>query len=98
MLGRGTRLCPDLIGPEKNKQFFYIFDYCQNLEFFSQNPEATDGAPGESLGKRLFKARVELIAALDKDLGSGNKEEKKTELRRETAEFLRSQVAAMNVN
>jgi type I restriction enzyme R subunit len=98
MVGRGTRLRPGLFGPGNDKQCFYIFDYCQNLEFFSQNPETTDGATGESLGKRLFKARVELIAALDKDLSIGNKEEKKTELRQETAEFLRSQVAAMNVN
>ncbi len=56
MVGRGTRLCPDLFGPGKPKEHFYLFDYCQNLEFFSQNP-ATDGALGESLGKRLFKAR-----------------------------------------
>ena len=98
MVGRGTRLRPSLFGPGRDKQFFYIFDYCQNLEFFSQSPETADEAPGEPLGKRLFKARVELIAALDKDLGSGNKEETKTELRQETAEFLRSQVAAMNVN
>jgi len=44
MVGRGTRLCPDLFAPGKHKEFFYIFDYCQNLEFFSQNPEMTDGA------------------------------------------------------
>ncbi len=31
MLGRGTRLCPDLFGLGENKQFFYLFDYCQNL-------------------------------------------------------------------
>jgi len=43
MVGRGTRLCPDLFGPENDKQFFYLFDYCQNLEYFSQNPETTDG-------------------------------------------------------
>ena len=65
MLGRGTRLCPDLFGPGKDKQFFYVFDYCQNLEFFKQNPEATEGGLGESLGKRLFKARLELIGQLD---------------------------------
>ena len=94
MVGRGTRLCPDLLGPGKNKEFFYIFDYCQNLEFFSHNPETTDGAAGESLGKRLFKARVELISVLDK--GQGNEHE--NQLRQDTAEFLRSQVAAMNVN
>ena len=37
MVGRGTRLCPDLFGPGQDKEFFYLFDYCQNLEFFSQN-------------------------------------------------------------
>jgi type I restriction enzyme R subunit len=98
MVGRGTRLCPGLFGPGRDKQCFYIFDDCQNLEFFGENPETTDGAAGEALGKRLFKARVELITALDKDLAGGNKEEKKADLRQETAEFLRSQVAAMNVN
>ena len=43
-----------------------ILDYCQNLEYFSQNPATTDGALGESLGKRLFKARLELISELDR--------------------------------
>jgi type I restriction enzyme R subunit len=61
MVGRGTRLRKDLFGPGKDKEFFYILDYCENLEFFSQNPETTDGALGESLGKRLFKTRLELI-------------------------------------
>lgn len=98
MVGRGTRLCPNLFGPNKNKEFFYVFDYCQNLEFFSQNPETTDGAGGEALGKRLFKARVELISALDTDKNARGEQEKEADLRQETAEVLRSQVAAMNLN
>jgi type I restriction enzyme R subunit len=68
MVGRGTRLCPDLLGPGQHKQFFYLFDYCQNLEFFNQNLETTDGALGEALGTRLFKARLELISELDRKL------------------------------
>lgn len=68
MVGRGTRLCPNLFEPGKDKQFFYLFDYCQNLEFFSQNPETTDCAPGDTLGTRLFKTRLELITELDKKL------------------------------
>lgn len=36
MIGRGTRLCPYLIdGKDKNK--FYIFDFCGNFEFFRMN-------------------------------------------------------------
>src|SRR3954470_201969 len=69
MLGRGTRLRPDLFGPGQDKRFFYIFDYCQNLEFFSQNPPVSEGSVAESLGTRLFRARVELVAALDVRLG-----------------------------
>ena len=64
MIGRGTRLCPDLYAPGQDKHFFYILDYCQNLEYFRQNPEATAGAAGDSLDARLFKIRVELISAL----------------------------------
>ena len=108
MLGRGTRLCPDLFGPGKNKQFFYLFDYCQNLEYFSQNPETTDGALGESLGKRLFKRRLEAIGELDKKLGASATalleptpvfEEPKTdaEMRLAVAEMLHGEVAAMNL-
>ena len=36
MIGRGTRLCPELIdGADKSK--FYIFDFCGNFEFFRMN-------------------------------------------------------------
>src|SRR6266851_1893380 len=66
MVGRGTRLCPDLFGPGKDKAFFYLFDYCQNLEFFSQKMPTTEGALAASLGKRLFLARLDLIGTLDR--------------------------------
>ena len=62
MVGRGTRLCPDLFGPGKDKEFFYVFDYCQNLEFFSQNPETTDGA----LGRVARQAAVQDPAGTDR--------------------------------
>jgi type I restriction enzyme, R subunit len=65
MLGRGTRLCPDLFEPGQDKDSFQLFDYCGNLEFFSQNPETTEGSAGESLGKRLFVTRLELVEELD---------------------------------
>ena len=34
MVGRGTRLCPDLFGPGADKQEFFIFDYCDNIDQF----------------------------------------------------------------
>ena len=65
MIGRGTRLCPDLFGPGRHKEFFYIFDCCRNFEFFNQNPDVTEGAGADSLAKRLFAARVELVGEVD---------------------------------
>ena len=104
MVGRGTRLCPDLYRPGQDKQFFYLFDYCQNLEFFSQNPDVSDGALVESLGKKLFKKRLALIRALDTRQATGtsatkSKDEGVTEaaIRHDTAAFLCGQVAGMNV-
>jgi type I restriction enzyme R subunit len=90
-------LRPDLFGLGRDKKFFYIFDYCQNLEFFSQNPDTTSGAAGESLTKKLFANRVELIAELDKQRNK-DAEGKQPELRVEVAERLRKEVEAMNVN
>jgi type I restriction enzyme R subunit len=65
MIGRGTRLKRDLFGPGRHKEFFYVFDYCQNFEFFNQNPEVADATPADSLSKRLFADRVELIGEID---------------------------------
>src|SRR5207302_2860820 len=66
MLGRGTRLCPDLFGPGQDKQFFYIFDYCGNLEFFGLGFAAPEAPLAEPISKRIFKARLNLIEAVDK--------------------------------
>lgn len=98
MVGRGTRLCPDLFGPGQHKQCFYIFDLCQNLEFFSQEIDAPEGKTSPSLGKRLFKARTELIVGLDKALGNRRAEGDTAEwaLRDATAGLLRDQVAGMS--
>jgi len=69
MIGRGTRLCPDLFGPARDKEFFTIFDWCRNFEFFNENPEVTEGAGADSLAKRLFTARVTLVSELDSGHG-----------------------------
>src|SRR5207244_170183 len=111
MVGRGTRLCPNLFGPGQHKQSFYIFDYCQNLEYFSQNLETTEGALGESLGKRLFTARLELVGELDQRVtpsASGaavrmseaiyGDPKTEMEVRRATGELLHREVAAMNLD
>src|SRR5258708_11674476 len=68
MVGRGTRLRPDLFGPGKDKEAFYLFDYCDNLAFFNQDVAATEGVTAESLAARLFTRRLDLIGALDRSV------------------------------
>lgn len=112
MIGRGTRLCPDLLGPGQDKPFFYLFDYCQNLEYFSQNTAMTDGALGDSLSKRLFNARLDLIAEIDRKFAMSDNcgniikdsqakicdPKTEQELRTSIADLLRRQVASMNLD
>ncbi|PPJ64198.1 DEAD/DEAH box helicase family protein [Cuspidothrix issatschenkoi] len=106
MLGRGTRRCADLFGMGQDKQFFYVFDYCQNLEFFQHNPETTDAPIGKSLSKQLFSKRLELIAELDQKIvdnpaisenpTSAKEPKTNAELRHQIANLLYTEVAAMN--
>lgn len=64
MIGRGTRLCEDLFGVSIDKEFFYIFDFCANFEFFRVKPNGVDADRAESLTERLFKLKVDLIKEL----------------------------------
>ncbi len=101
MVGRGTRLCPDLFAPGQDKQFFYIFDYCQNSEFFSQDVEGTEGSLAASLAKKLFTARLELLHELDRLLVNGGEPssmESHSALRGTISKLLHDLVAAMNLN
>jgi type I restriction enzyme, R subunit len=66
MIGRGTRLCKNLFGPEQNKEHFRIFDFCFNFDYFRENPNGIEGGGGEALGTRLFKSRVQLLASIQK--------------------------------
>jgi type I restriction enzyme R subunit len=66
MIGRGTRLCPKLFGPEQDKEHFRIFDFCFNFDYFRENPDGIEATGSESLGTRLFKSRTRLLAAVQR--------------------------------
>ncbi len=65
MVGRGTRTCKDLFGPGRDKECFWIFDLCQNLEFFLGQSGADSTAAPETLSTRLFRSRLALIETID---------------------------------
>lgn len=60
MLGRGTRLYEDLFGPGQDKTTFRVFDYCQNFEFFGQNPQGAPDSASKPLSRQVFEKRIEL--------------------------------------
>jgi type I restriction enzyme R subunit len=60
MKGRGTRLSPDLFGEGKDKEGFYIFDWCRNLEFFEDKNNGESATTTMSLTERLFGLRAEI--------------------------------------
>jgi type I restriction enzyme R subunit len=62
MIGRGTRLCPDLFGPGNDKWDFRVFDFCFNFDFFRENPDGIEARDGLPLGTRLFRSRVQLLS------------------------------------
>jgi type I restriction enzyme R subunit len=92
MIGRGTRLCPALFGPDDDKQDFRVFDFCFNFDFFREKPEGINASDSAPLGTRLFRARVRLLGhvqthpELDPDAA----------LRGELTEGLHGEVAAMH--
>ena len=63
MIGRGTRLCPGLFGPGRDKSIFRIFDHWSNFEFFEQNKPEAEPSGSTSLMQRVFNARLELATA-----------------------------------
>jgi type I restriction enzyme R subunit len=95
MVGRGTRLCPDLFGPGQHKECFWIFDCCQNLEFFLGQGGSDRATPPESLSARLFRVRLALVAGVDELLTAADDRSAELQpLREALAETLRRHVAA----
>ncbi|MGV2803411.1 DUF4145 domain-containing protein [Clostridium perfringens] len=64
MIGRGTRLCPDLLGVGQGKEEFLIFDFCNNFEFFRVNPKGFEGNNVETLTEKLFNIKTALVKEL----------------------------------
>ncbi|TKJ19921.1 DEAD/DEAH box helicase family protein [Blastococcus sp. CCUG 61487] len=105
MIGRGTRLRPDLYGPDIPKTEFLVLDVCGNLEFFGAGLTGTAGSVQKSLTQRLFEARLGLVAGLDARLGPdvalpevGEGEQTEPGLRVDLAWAMHDVVLGMNVH
>lgn len=87
MIGRGTRLRPDLFGPGRDKSEFIVFDVCGNIEYFNQElPEASTSRP-RGVSERLVTERFTLLGLLG---------EADADLRASLITWLGARVAGMN--
>jgi len=64
MIGRGTRLCKDLFGRGVDKEYFTIFDYLGNFEYFNVEQNKDKEQEQKSLSRRLFEVRSKILAEL----------------------------------
>ena len=94
MIGRGTRLCPNIFGDGKDKQEFLIFDYCGNFEYFSKHPNGMESTPSPSLNERLFSLRMDMAVILQ-EADYQTKEFTKT-LCEQLKDGLHAQVSTLN--
>ena len=98
MIGRGTRLCPDLACVDENgayigKKYFYIFDYCGNFEFFKEHTAEIPGGEVKSLTENIFCRQIQLIAALQSsNFAVDNYQSFRTQL----VDTCHAQIAALN--
>ncbi|WP_200302646.1 DEAD/DEAH box helicase family protein [Streptomyces adelaidensis] len=71
MIGRGTRLRPALYGPDPenpdhNKQNFFVFDFCGNIDFFNSQMDRSEGRKAATLTEQLLQRQLDLVRVLDK--------------------------------
>ena len=58
MIGRGTRLKPDLFGPGKDKSIFRIFDHWGNFERFEMGYRPAEPTQSKPLLQLVFEERI----------------------------------------
>lgn len=64
MIGRGTRLCPDLLGEGIDKERFLIFDFCNNFEYFGVNKGDEKSGVQETLCEKIYNTKAQIAREL----------------------------------
>ena len=58
MIGRGTRLCKDLLGPGEHKSIFRIFDHWKNFERFEMGYRASKAGARQVADATRFRREI----------------------------------------
>lgn len=64
MIGRGTRLCSNLMGEGFDKERFLIFDFCNNFEYFRVNKNGAESGVVESLSEKIYNTKAQIAREL----------------------------------
>lgn len=94
MIGRGTRLCPNLLGEGLDKEKFLIFDFCNNFEYFRVNKNGAENGITESLSEKIYNTKAQIARELQAPVYRGNKPY--MEYRVELADQLHHAVVELN--
>ena len=94
MIGRGTRLSPNIFGDSKDKECFYIFDWCRNFEYFDKNPNGKASKESISLTERIFGLRADIAFHLQHQ--RFQEDEYCREFHNELKSILKEQVMALS--
>ncbi|WP_430972972.1 DEAD/DEAH box helicase family protein [Sunxiuqinia rutila] len=95
MIGRGTRLCPNLIAPGVDKTQFNVFDFCRNFSFFNENETGIEPSNYDSVSARIFKNILSIAEAFRSEPYLDNYHQK---IRTELLDWLHGRTVALNKN
>ena len=94
MIGRGTRLCKNLLGKEQDKEKFLILDFCGNFDYFRVNTNGQDNGKQVGLTERIFNTQVEICRCLQ--AGEYTQQKEYIDFRQNLVEMLCHEVICLN--
>ncbi|MFZ4549452.1 MAG: DEAD/DEAH box helicase family protein, partial [Bacteroidales bacterium] len=96
MIGRGTRLSEGIFGEDQDKKEFYIFDFCENFDYFDKNPNGAEATTTQSLTEKIFNIKADL--AFELQALKFQEDEFAREYLLQTKNELRLQIADLNTH
>ena len=94
VIGRGTRLCKNLLGKGQDKDKFLILDFCGNFDYFRVNTNGQDNGKQVGLTERIFYTQVEICSCLQ--AGEYTQQKEYVDFRQNLVEKLCHEVICLN--
>lgn len=79
-----------------DKQGFFVFDYCNNFEYFDLNPDGKDPSTPLNLNQKIYSLRLDIYTKLQSI--EYQEQPKFKEYHRQLKEFLVNKIANLDIN